>query len=62
MTLLASAATAVGTSNAVTTGTGFLLPANVPVPLTLTDSSEESATELFGITASTANVSVALST
>ncbi|MGW3196340.1 hypothetical protein ACWDBD_17475 [Streptomyces sp. NPDC001118] len=61
VTLVASAPTTVGTSSAVTSSTGFTLPANVPVPLTLMDELAQSALTLYGITATTSTVSVALS-
>lgn len=61
VTLLASATTTIGTSASVTTGTGFSLPANVPVPLTLLDELGQSPLALYGITATTSTVSVALS-
>lgn len=61
VTLLASAPTTIGTSNAVTTGSGFTLPANVPVPFTLLDESAQPAVTLYGITATSSTVSVALS-
>ena len=60
VTLLASAATEVGTSDAVTSGTGFTLPANVPVPFTVPDEEGQSAVTLYGITGSTSNVSIAV--
>lgn len=58
--LLASASTAVGTANTVTTSTGFTLPANVPVPFPLADFEGAAAVTLYGITASTSDVSVAV--
>lgn len=61
MTLVASAPTTVGTNNAVTTSSGFTLPANVPVPFTLLDESAQGPLTLYGITATTSTVSVALS-
>lgn len=61
VTFLASAATSLGTTNAVTTSTGFALPANVPVTLTLLDYIGQSPAALYAITASTANLSVAIS-
>lgn len=61
VTLIASAATNVGTSNAVTTSTGFVLPANVPVTLPLLDYIGQSPAALYAITASTATLSVAIS-
>ena len=62
VTLVASAITAVGTDATVTTSTGFLLPASVPVPLALTDYEGQAPVTLYGITATTSVVSVALST
>lgn len=61
VTLLASAASAVGTASGVTTSTGFTLPANVPVTFTLGDRGAAPIT-LYGVTASSASISVALST
>lgn len=61
VTLIASAATNIGTSNAVTTSTGFVLPANVPVTLPLLDYIGQSPAALYAITASTATLSVAIS-
>lgn len=61
VTLIASAATTVGTSNSVTTSTGFVLPANVPVPLPLADYLGQEPVTLYGITATTSTVSIALS-
>lgn len=58
--LCASAATNIGTSNGVTTSTGFALPANTPVPITYPDEEGSGPVTLFGITASTSNVSAAL--
>jgi len=61
VTLLASASSAAGTGNTVTTSTGFTLPANVPVTFTLLDYLGQSPVTLYGVTASTANISVAVS-
>ena len=61
VTLLASAPTTIGTSSAVTSSTGFTLPANMPVPFTLLDESAQPAITLYGITATSSTVSVALS-
>lgn len=62
VTLVASAATTIGTSNTVTTSTGgFALPANVAVTWTLLDELGQSAITLYGITGTTSTVSVALS-
>lgn len=62
ITLIASAATNIGTSNAVTTSTGFALPASVPVTLSLVDYLGQQPAALFAVTASTATLSVAIST
>lgn len=59
--LVASAPTNIGTSNAVTTSSGFVLPANVPIPLTLLDELAQGSLTLWGITATTSTVSIALS-
>lgn len=61
VTLMASAPTTIGTTSSVTTGTGFSLPANVSIPLTLPDELGQSAITLYGITGTTSTVSVALS-
>ena len=61
VTLLASAASAVGTDSGVTTSTGFTLPANVPVSFTLVDYSTQAPVTLYGVTGSSANISVAIS-
>lgn len=61
VTLVASVPTTIGTSISVTTSTGFSLPANVPVPLTLMDEVGQSPLTLYGITVTTSTVSVALS-
>lgn len=58
--LVASATTNIGTSNAVTTGTGFALPANVPVPLTVVDELAQSPVTLYGVTGTSSTVSIAL--
>ncbi len=60
VTLVASAATYVGTASTVTTSTGFLLPANVPVTLSVPGFVGAAAVSLYAITASSSNVSVAL--
>ena len=61
VTLVASAPTTVGTSNTVTSSTGFTLPANVAVTWTLLDELGQSAITLYGITGTTSTVSIALS-
>lgn len=61
VTLVASAAAHVGTDAGVTVSTGFLLPANVPVPLTLTDYSGQPPVTLYGVNGGSGTVSVALS-
>lgn len=61
VTLLASAPTTIGTSNSVTSTSGFTLPANVAVPFSLLDESAQPAVTLYGITATSSTVSVALS-
>jgi hypothetical protein len=58
VTLLASAATTIGTSPDVTSSTGFALPASVPVPFTVPGFATQGPVTLYGITASTANVSI----
>jgi hypothetical protein len=61
VTLIASAATTIGTSNGVTTSTGFPLPANVPVTWTVNDDDGAGPVTLYGITATAATVSIAVS-
>lgn len=55
----ATAATNVGTSSGVTTSTGFALAVGVPVTITLPQFEGAAAVTLYGITASSAAVSVA---
>lgn len=63
VTLCASASTAVGTANTVTTsgsGGDFTLPQNVPMPFTVPNVQGAASVTLYGITASSSTVSVAV--
>lgn len=61
VTFLASATVNIGNTGSVTTSTGFALPANVPLPLALTDYLGQSPSVLYAVTATTATLSIAVS-
>lgn len=59
---IASAASAIGTGSGVTTSNGFSLPANTPVTISYPAGEGDTPVPIYAITASTANLSYALTT